>query len=266
VTAGISIELLQQADRTQMGLATSAMEQGAMDLAQTCIEFYAQNAQGAMPRLMGVDDTGNAAKAQYQAQTFRALTGGGSCEVQVAAGSAIPKTPAGRNQEILQYYQAGLFGQPGSPQAAMIAVREMNLSRSDRILEDLQAEYQRQQAIQEQQMQAHQSQMMMQQQAAQAQQAQTQQQSQIDAQTAQAKISADAQKTAAQHAHDLQMAQMEVSGDLTREAAIAAREAQQKRMDAMMQMVKTNPMFAAQEGSLPASAPQSTDMGGLNNG
>jgi hypothetical protein len=134
ITAGISIELLQQGDRTQMGLFLQGLEQAAVEVAEWEISLYSQFAGGNLARMMGLDPSGNPGVAQFAAQSFAALTAGGACSVIVTPGSATPKTAAGQNQQILEYLQAGLFGPPGSVEAALIAVQLMSFARSDEVL------------------------------------------------------------------------------------------------------------------------------------
>lgn len=150
VTAGIAIEMLQQSDRTQLAIALNAMESGLEDTANIAILSYRFNAQPYLQRLVGLDDTGNPDQARNNVQAFTALSQGGAASCIVTAGSATPKTPAGRNQEILTYLQMGLFGPVGSPDAAAIAVQLMSLSRSDLVLDMLQQQIaQRQQMAQQ---------------------------------------------------------------------------------------------------------------------
>lgn len=132
VTAGISIELLQQGDRTQMGLFLIGIEQSAVEIGEWEIALYAQYASPYLPRMMGLDSSGNAQTALFAAQAFRALTAGGSCSVIVSPGSATPKTAAGQNQEILEYFKLGLFD-PQNP-GAEIAIRLLSMARSNEVL------------------------------------------------------------------------------------------------------------------------------------
>lgn len=133
LTAGISIELVQQGDRTQLGLYTQRIEQFAVDRDTLDIALYGKYAGSNLPRLMGVDDTGNPEAAQSRAMAFRALCGGGSVRVIVSPGSATPKSPSARQQEVIAFKEAGLFdiGDPG----ADIAVKLLPNALSGRILE-----------------------------------------------------------------------------------------------------------------------------------
>lgn len=133
VTAGIAIELLQQSDRTQLGLFTGKIEQFAVDFTLLDIAIYGKYASANLPRLMGVDDSGNPEQAQSRAVAFRALTSGGTVRVIVSPGSATPKSPAGQQQEVLAFMQAGLFD-PNNP-SADIAVALLPHAMAGRIAE-----------------------------------------------------------------------------------------------------------------------------------
>ena len=196
VTAGISIELLQQGDRTQLGLFTQRIESLAVQRDEIDIALYAQYVAANLPRLMGLDDTGNPAQARAQAQSFAALTGGGSVSVIVQPGSATPKSPAGKKQEIIEYFNLGLFN-PTVPGAAT-AIKLLSLPQSDQITDLMQTELaaiQQQQAAAAQQAQAQQAQAQQQQSANAAQLAAQQHQQQLVQD--QTKIAAQAQAAAA---------------------------------------------------------------------
>jgi len=187
ITAGISIELLQQGDKTQLGLFTANIEQFAVTRDELRIAHYAQYASPYLPRMMGLDDSGNPETARRRAMAFRALTGGGSCSVYVVPGSATPKSPAGQKQEVIEDLKAGLFGPPNTPQAATIAVRMLSMSQSSMVLDALYEQIRQEQANQPSpaDLQAQQAQ---QQAALQAQQQEAQQQ------TLQMQIAAKAQE------------------------------------------------------------------------
>lgn len=70
-----------------------------------------------------------------QVQYFRALTKGGSCRITVTPGSATPKSPAAQNENIMNMFRTGLFGPPQAPESAVIALKLMDLSRSDEVIE-----------------------------------------------------------------------------------------------------------------------------------
>jgi flagellar biosynthesis GTPase FlhF len=88
---------------------------------------------------MGQDRTGNAQEARSQAESFSALTNGGSCSIIVTPGSATPKTAAGQDQDIERWYGMQMFGPVGSPEAGEIAFTLMSYSRSNEVVERLQA-------------------------------------------------------------------------------------------------------------------------------
>lgn len=138
VTAGTAIEMLQQGDNSQMAGFTAFMECFVMIRGNLRIAIYAQYAGRLIPRLMGMDDSGNPRTALKRAMAFKALTSGGACGYYVVPGSATPKSPAGEQQEALDFLKGGLFGNPTDPAAAAIAVKFLSLAKSDMILDGLQ--------------------------------------------------------------------------------------------------------------------------------
>jgi hypothetical protein len=154
--SGIAIDLLQQGDKTQMGLTLQNTGQDEVYRGDNRLLLYSINASGDLPRLMGADQSGNAKTAAFRAMAFVALTAGGSCSMHVTHGSNIPKSPEGINAELMGYYQAGVFGPPGTPQASIILVENMVLAKSSQILSRLneQLQGQQQQVAQMQQMEA----------------------------------------------------------------------------------------------------------------
>jgi hypothetical protein len=136
LTAGISIALAQEGDRTQLGLFAHQIEQWAVTDKQLRIRSYAKFASPYLPRLMGLDDSGNPATARTRAMAFRALTGGGSVDIVVREGSAIPRSPAGEKQEILELANADLLN-PANPQSDIV-VRLYSLPESAQVLDWLQ--------------------------------------------------------------------------------------------------------------------------------
>jgi hypothetical protein len=72
-----------------------------------------------------------------QAQSFRALSAGGSCRVRVAPGSAKPISPAARAGQVLDLYKAGVFGPPGDPTAAKILLEELEYENPDTVYESI---------------------------------------------------------------------------------------------------------------------------------
>lgn len=228
ITAGISIELLQQGDRSQNSSFTTNIEQYAVRRDETRISLYAQYAAPFLPRMMGLDDSGNPQTAQMRAQAFRALTGGGSCKVIVTPGSATPKSPAGEQQKALDFLKAGLFGPPDDPNAAALCVRYMSLAQSDMILDGLMVQIAQKQAndpgpaaIQAMQAQQAQQQLQMQLQAE-----QQKMQIQISGQAQLEAVKADAQAQLAQR-----IASFKTQGELTVAQQKAAAELQKLLAD-----------------------------------
>jgi len=133
VTSGVAIELLQEADRTQLGLFTQRIEQFAVERDELDIALYAQFAASNLPRLMGIDDTGDPNQARTQVMAFKALTGGGSVDVICRPGSAIPKSAAGELQEMYDLFDKGILN-PQNP-AGQVFLKAAAIPRSDRMLQ-----------------------------------------------------------------------------------------------------------------------------------
>lgn len=191
VSAARAIELLQQSDVTQMAEAAAHMEYLHVQRAEWEIALHSQFARE--PRLMAIaDEPGREGQAQVVA--FAALRGGGQVRVVVTPGSAIPKSPIAREEQIDIWLDKGLLGVPGSPEAAKAYFDLRGESRSDELVSSvrasLAAQTEREQAMMDQQAQNEQA---MQQQALAAQAAQAQQQSQMNAQLAREQAQIDSQ-------------------------------------------------------------------------
>lgn len=153
--------------------------------------------------------------AQKQVFAFRNLTKGGSCKIRVVPGSGSPKSPAARNQWVLDMFRAGIFGNQMDPQAGAIALRMMDLAQSDAAVEELMALKQQQlllglasqpnpQALQAQQQAAQQA----------AQQAQQQHEAQIAAIEESSKIAVNKAKSDAQFQLEQAKAQWKLTGQI----------------------------------------------------
>ena len=70
---------------------------------------------------------------------FKALNGGASYRINVTPGASLPRSASAQNQFIMDLYDKGFFGQPGTPPAAKIAVELLEGVDSNKILERLDA-------------------------------------------------------------------------------------------------------------------------------
>jgi hypothetical protein len=107
VTAGAAIELLQNSDNTQLAefinnIETAAKRRAEWEIALVS-QFYAE------PRLVSISQEADKQTAAMNARSFEALTSGGKCRVEVIPGSAMPKLPALRQQQMLDVLKAGGF-------------------------------------------------------------------------------------------------------------------------------------------------------------
>ena len=227
VTAGVAIEMLQQGDRTQMALPLQQLEAMAQWRAEWRLALYAQFAATGLPRMIGLDASGNPDQAAATVQSFKGMMGGGMCAPYVAPGSATPKSPAGEFQQVMDLFGQGLLGDPADPKTKALAIRLLSLSKSNDILEHLMDVERRaaaagpdpnQQAKMEAAaaMQAHQHDQEMQaaqmklQAAAQSEQVKSQSVAQVAAARTQAQAALEAQR----HAQDMQTADLKHEQDV----------------------------------------------------
>ncbi len=216
VTAGISIELLQQSDQSQLKPFVTEIENAAVDIKEAELSLFREFAS--VPRLMGLDESGNPEEALTSVQTFDALTKGGQTRVIVVPGSAMPRTPAGKKQEVLEYYNLGLFGPVGSGPAALATLKLLEFSQPDVVIEAWERIQQAQ--AQEAQMAAQQeAEMAKAQEEAKAQAAMhgAQLKAENDLQLGQMKLQADLQNAQMQGQNDLAIKQQQMEMDDQRE-------------------------------------------------
>jgi hypothetical protein len=260
VTAASALEILKQQDASQMRQFLTNLSTFVVECAEWEIALAAENY--AEPRLLAVDDLTEGKEAARQVLAFRGLTNGGSCHVSIEPGSSAPLSAVSRLQLVQQLFQQGFFGQPGDPNASLMALEMMDEVRSDPLIERLEqmrkaatakAEQdrkdQQQQAQQEQQskaqqqqqgqqgdqqmtvLKAHLQQAMTQIQNAQAQQHQAEMKAvQLHADLSQQQVTHahDIEKLAMQHKHEQSNVRVSLSGTLTPpETAQAFGEAEQ---------------------------------------
>jgi hypothetical protein len=146
--SGVAINLLQESDRTQHAPFLAELEEGMRDLREWEVSLYSQFATPYVPRLIGLDETGNALEdGKYGALALRAITGGGSVSVHLVPGSSIGTTPEAKKQEALSKYTGGLLGAAGSPESRIRLAELMNDGSSDKLKQWAQEDAQKQDAI-----------------------------------------------------------------------------------------------------------------------
>lgn len=135
------IELLQRANSTQHGAHIKRIERRAAELGDLELFLFGQNAGGPISRLLGLDEDGNPTESgMAQATPLRHITNGGNCRVLVTPGSASPQDPAAQNMQIMELRAAGVLGPFPDVQSAASAqatVKLLRLSRTDKILEEV---------------------------------------------------------------------------------------------------------------------------------
>jgi hypothetical protein len=129
VTAGSAIELLLESDTSQMSIFLQRVERFSQLQREGWLRLYSLFAKE--PRITSVDESGSSVGAQSGVVAFDALSQGGQVRVHVIPGSAVPKTPAAKNELYITLYNAGAMGPPGSPEANIMLWRLLSDSRSD---------------------------------------------------------------------------------------------------------------------------------------
>lgn len=136
-TSGIAINLQQQSDQSHISLFVNRIEKSAVKIREWEIALYEQFA--VLPRLLGIADVGDMKQAATNINALRAISDGGQTRVLVRPGSAMPKSAAGQRQEALELFDRGAYGQPGTPQAAMLLMKALSLPQSDQMYDAIAA-------------------------------------------------------------------------------------------------------------------------------
>ncbi len=138
--SGITVALLQEGDKSQHAPTTRAVERYSVEVADRTIQTFAENAHPLIPRLMANSEAQGPDEARYRAQSFQALTSGGSVDLHVTEGSATPRSPAERLQQVIEFYNLGWYGMPGTPDALIAVVRAAGLAESNQMIENIRAQ------------------------------------------------------------------------------------------------------------------------------
>lgn len=141
VTAGISIDLLVREASSQFKPFISSLEQCEVDFMRGVVSEYAEKAP--IELMIGMDRKGTPRgsaenrPALARAMSLQALADGGMVDIYLTPGSGLPRSEAGKKQERMANYQAGLYGAPGSPEALRIYWATSDESESHKVLESL---------------------------------------------------------------------------------------------------------------------------------
>lgn len=228
-TPAEAIRLLQQADQTQHAALRASIEKSAVSIAEWEVALFTEKAP--LDVMLGLLDEKKTQEPMEpgmapeevvtggKAMSMRGLREGGQYRVIYTPGSTLAEGPEEKNQKILTFYQMGLFGTPGSPDASRLAVTLMDLPETEKILRAIDEREQREAMMQEQ-MQAQQEQMMQ----AQMQGADPMQQLQMEAAKQQMQIEAHQAKNDIERDADEQAA-----------ASQQVRDIQTKAFDRLMQ-------------------------------
>ena len=113
-TSGISIRLLKDADESSGSeMAHEAevfLEERARRMGIIVSKYVEEK------RAWDLDDKSNAEEKKLVYSGLEALKAGGLASVRVFEGSATPRTPEAEDQQIIDMMQAGLLGDPASPE------------------------------------------------------------------------------------------------------------------------------------------------------
>ena len=242
-TPAEAIRLLQQADQTQHASLRASIEKSAVKIAEWEVALYAEKAP--LDIMLGLLDARGTIEPQEpgmepeevmtggKAMSMRALREGGQYRVIYTPGSTLAEGPEEKNQKILTFYQMGLLGTPGSPDASKLAISLMDLPETDKILKAWEA--QEMAAAQQQQEMMAQQQMMMDQQMqsndpmTQMQMEAMKQQMQIESHQAKNDIERDADEQMAQSTHMRDLQRMAVEQVLRPESSTAGRNQRNTR-------------------------------------
>lgn len=233
-TPAEAIRLLQQADQTQHAALRASIEKSAVKIAEWEVALYAEKSP--LDIMLGLRDETGTMQADMPVQSLspspqqspmagqpmslRALREGGQYRVIYTPGSTLAEGPEEKNQKILTFYQMGILGQPGTPDAARLAVQLMDLAETDKILKalDMQQQYNE---MQQQEMMAMQQQMMASQQqdpAAMMEMEAMKAQLGIESHEAKNQIERDADEQVAQSTHMREMQKMALAEALRPES------------------------------------------------
>jgi hypothetical protein len=146
VTAGVSIDLLVREASTQFKPFINSLEQCEVDFMRGVISEYADKAP--LQLMIGMDRKGNPRGSAQERQplsrsmSLQALADGGMVDIYLVPGSGLPRSEAGKKAERTANYQAGLYGQPGSPEALKLYWELSDEGESYKVLESLEQQEQ----------------------------------------------------------------------------------------------------------------------------
>jgi hypothetical protein len=160
VTAGVAIDMMVREASTQFKPFINSLEQCEVDFMRGIISEYADKAP--LELMIGMDRKGNPRGTAEnrtpaaQAMSLQALADGGMVDIYLVPGSGLPRSEAGKKAERTANYQAGLYGQPGSPEALRLYWEITDESDAHQVLESLDKQEQTQAIISDLQAQVEQ--------------------------------------------------------------------------------------------------------------
>lgn len=160
VTAGVAIDMMVREASTQFKPFINSLEQCEVDFMRGVISEYADKAP--LELMIGMDRKGNPRGSAQdrqptaQAMSLQALSDGGMVDIYLVPGSGLPRSEAGKKSERTANYQAGLYGQPGSPEALKLYWKLTDESDSHEVLAALEEQDQMQSVMEQMQTQIEQ--------------------------------------------------------------------------------------------------------------
>lgn len=139
-TSGYAIRLLLDQDASLQAPFAQAVETFIARRAERRARIVARYVLE--PRVWGLEAANNPTDEGITVSDLPALRAGGLAVVRVMEGSATPRTPEATDAQIKEWYDGGLFGPPGTPEAADVYFRLVSspvAARARQILDEIAA-------------------------------------------------------------------------------------------------------------------------------
>lgn len=217
--SGIKVQLLQDAAKAQLALATGYEETFVERLSELVVTLTAENASHTL--LWGASENADPAQAAQEAGALKAMSAGGRVRIRVTPGSAIPKFPEAFTERLDKLQAAGAFAPEQLP-ATIARLKSETGETTSKLATDLEQAFEKMQAdakaaqpdpaaLEQQKQQAAQAQAQAEQQHAAELQAATDHHAQTVAQLKQAH---DAQMAAIEHHNDMEASAQKHTQDM----------------------------------------------------
>lgn len=132
--SGRQTYLLQQADNRIIREYTRRIEDCTVEIANRVISYFEKYATE--PRLIGIDDT-LSGDIPMSRLFLPDLMKAGQARCEVTTGSAMPENPGEEEAQLEHWFEMGLFGQPGTPEAAKAFLDALPTLKSSKIVDNV---------------------------------------------------------------------------------------------------------------------------------